>query len=216
MKKGIQFIRKYKKIIFCLLALMIISLLFMPLLNELINNPEYFKQMGILGKGLLIVVMSLQVIVAFIPGEVVELLAGVLYGPLEGTLLCLLGAALGSSLIYFLSVKLGEKLFNKEGKEKTFYQTHQITIPLIFILFLLPGSPKDALTYFMPMTSIKLSSFLLVSSVARIPSVLSSTLTGSVWKQGNFVLSILIYGLTAFLSLGGYWIYKRMTRLEGR
>lgn len=216
MKKGIQVIREHKKIILCLLTLLIISLLLMPLLNELISNPEYFKQMGVLGKGLLIVVMSLQVIVAFIPGEVVELLAGVLYGPLEGTLLCLLGAALGSSLIYFLSVKLGEKFFNKEGKEKIFYQTHKITVPLIFVLFLLPGSPKDALTYFMPMTSIKLSSFLLVSSVARIPSVLSSTLTGSVWKQGNFVLSILIYGLTAFLSLGGYWIYKRMTRLEGR
>lgn len=195
-------------------GLIVISCLFLPLFNLLVNHSQYFKQWGIVGKGLLLIAMTLQVVVAFIPGEAVELLAGVLYGPIEGTLLCLFGAALGSILIYLLSAMLGEKFFDKKGKEKDFLLSKKITVPFVFLLFLLPASPKDALTYFMPMTSIKLSSFLIVSSIARIPSVLSSTLTGSVWKQGKLELSILIYGLTAIFSLLGYLIYRRITKLE--
>lgn len=214
MKKGSFFIKENKKILYLVLGLIVISCLFLPLFNLLVNHSQYFKQWGIVGKGLLLIAMTLQVVVAFIPGEAVELLAGVLYGPIEGTLLCLLGAALGSILIYLLSAMLGEKFFDKKGKEKDFLLSKKITVPFVFLLFLLPASPKDALTYFMPMTSIKLSSFLIVSSIARIPSVLSSTLTGSVWKQGKSELSILIYGLTAIFSLLGYLIYRRITKLE--
>lgn len=214
MKKGSFFIKENKKILYLVFGLIVISCLFLPLFNLLVNHSQYFKQWGIVGKGLLLIAMTLQVVVAFIPGEAVELLAGVLYGPIEGTLLCLFGAALGSILIYLLSAMLGEKFFDKKGKEKDFLLSKKITVPFVFLLFLLPASPKDALTYFMPMTSIKLSSFLIVSSIARIPSVLSSTLTGSVWKQGNLELSILIYGLTAIFSLLGYLIYRRITKLE--
>lgn len=214
MKKGSFFIKENKKILYLVFGLIVISCLFLPLFNLLVNHSQYFKQWGIVGKGLLLIAMTLQVVVAFIPGEAVELLAGVLYGPIEGTLLCLFGAALGSILIYLLSAMLGEKFFDKKGKEKDFLLSKKITVPFVFLLFLLPASPKDALTYFMPMTSIKLSSFLIVSSIARIPSVLSSTLTGSVWKQGKLELSILIYGLTAIFSLLGYLIYRRITKLE--
>lgn len=214
MKKGSFFIKENKKILYLVFGLIVISCLFLPLFNLLVNHSQYFKQWGIVGKGLLLIAMTLQVVVAFIPGEAVELLAGVLYGPIEGTLLCLFGAALGSILIYLLSAMLGEKFFDKKGKEKDFLLSKKITVPFVFLLFLLPASPKDALTYFMPMTSIKLSSFLIVSSIARIPSVLSSTLTGSVWKQGKLELSILIYGLTAIFSLLGYLIYQRITKLE--
>lgn len=214
MKKGSFFIKENKKILYLVFGLIVISCLFLPLFNLLVNHSQYFKQWGIVGKGLLLIAMTLQVVVAFIPGEAVELLAGVLYGPIEGTLLCLFGAALGSIIIYLLSAMLGEKFFDKKGKEKDFLLSKKITVPFVFLLFLLPASPKDALTYFMPMTSIKLSSFLIVSSIARIPSVLSSTLTGSVWKQGKLELSILIYGLTAIFSLLGYLIYRRITNLE--
>lgn len=214
MKKGSFFIKENKKILYLVFGLIVISCLFLPLFNLLVNHSQYFKQWGIAGKGLLLIAMTLQVVVAFIPGEAVELLAGVLYGPIEGTLLCLLGAALGSILIYLLSAMLGEKFFDKKGKEKDFLLSKKITVPFVFLLFLLPASPKDALTYFMPMISIKLSSFLIVSSIARIPSMLSSTLTGSVWKQGKLELSILIYGLTAIFSLLGYLIYRRITKLE--
>lgn len=216
MRKVSVFMQKNKKLIGLLLCLITMCLLLLPILKQLLNNPQLFKQWGMMGKGLLVLIMGLQVVLAFIPSEVVELLAGVLYGPIEGTVLCLLGAALGSILIYLLSARLKEHLWKKEGKEKDFLLNKKLTIPFVFILFLLPGSPKDALTYFMPMTSIKLKPFLVVSSIARIPSVLSSTLTGSVWKQGKVEISLLIYALTAVLSLLGYAIYQRMTKLESQ
>ncbi len=77
-------------------------------------------------------------------------------------------------------------------------------------MFFIPGTPKDALTYFVPFTRLSLVRFLLLSSLARIPSILSSTLVGSNLAQGNFVLSIFIYALVGVMGLVGMWYNNKL------
>jgi uncharacterized membrane protein YdjX (TVP38/TMEM64 family) len=87
---------------------------------------------------------------------------------------------------------------------------------LAFLLFLVPGTPKDTLTYLVGLTSMRLPVFLLLMSVARIPSILSSTLGGEALGNQDYRLAILIFGLTALLSaagMGAYALYVRRRQM---
>ena len=144
---------------------------------------DYVRSFGALAPAVMLGLQILQVFIALIPGELVESAAGFILGPWLGTLVCYLGIALASALILTLTrrygVKLVEVFFSREKiNELRFLSTEQKRNALIFLLFFIPGTPKDLLTYFVGLTDIKLGTFLLLSMVARIPSVLTSTFGG--------------------------------------
>ena len=62
---------------------------------------------GFLGAVILILIQTLQVVVVFIPGEFVELASGVMFGPVFGLFICLLGLNLGTMVIWGLVKLLG-------------------------------------------------------------------------------------------------------------
>ena len=161
----------------------------------------------------------LQVIVAWIPGEAVELAGGYAFGMIEGTLLSMLGIALGSLIIFLLVRKLGVKLvevfFKKEKiRELAFLKNPKKTKTLAFLLMLIPGTPKDFLSYFAGLTGMTLKQWLVIVLTARIPSVLSSSATGAAAGDRNYLLAGVIYGLTAVISICGILYYRRLCRIE--
>ena len=81
-------------------------------------------------------------------------------------------------------------------------------VGLLFIIFLIPGTPKDILTYCMPLTDIRFSSFLLITGLARIPSIITSTMGASTFRMGEYEIMAAVLGITALLSLGGLWLYR--------
>ena len=82
---------------------------------------------------------------------------------------------------------------------------------LIFILFFIPGTPKDLFTYFIGLTPMKLRTFLILSSIARIPSVISSTIGGEALGLQNYTFAIAVFILTAAISGIGLLIYRKIT-----
>lgn len=80
---------------------------------------------------------------------------------------------------------------------------------LMFVIFLIPGTPKDILTYLMPLTSIKFISFLGITTLARIPSIITSTMVGDALFNQDFMISLIVYGLTAIISGIGLYVYNR-------
>jgi len=164
---------------------------------------EYIENLGWMGWITILTIQVLQIFIAFIPGEIVELLAGILYGPLGGLLICLLGILIGSILIYY-TMKLFANKYIVKYKEKlktySFLSDPKKIHIYFFILFLIPGLPKDIFIYLVPFLPIKFYSFLIVSLIARIPSVLSSTIVGSSLVEGNYLTSIIIFSI--FLVLG--------------
>lgn len=216
-----DFIKKNKKTIFIAIICMILMgvvclLLYEPMMNFL-KDPEALKKhlesYGIFGGFILVLVMTLQVVFVFLPGEIVEVLAGFIYGPMEGMLLCLLGAALGSTIIYMFVRKLGIKFIDKllgKGKleEVSFLRNNDKLDVLIFIIFFIPGTPKDIITYFIPLTDMKLSKFLIITSIARIPSVISSTIGGNALGLAQYEFTIFVFAITGIFSLIGLYFYK--------
>lgn len=174
---------------------------------------EYIQSFGALGPLVLLGLQFLQVFIALIPGELLETAAGYAFGPWMGTLVCYLGVGLASTLIFYLTRRYGVRLVEVFiSREKInalrFLNTERKRNNLIFLLFFIPGTPKDLLTYFVGLTDIKLGTFLVLSMVARIPSVLSSTFGGHLLGEGNYRQALILYGITGLVSLIGLWGYN--------
>lgn len=171
-------------------------------------------------------IQVLQVIVALIPGEVVEVGCGMAFGTWGGLAICLAGSAIGSTIIFLLVRKFGVKLVEVFiSREKInslkFLSNERKLKSVIFLVFFTIGTPKDLLTYFVGLTNIKLYQFLIISTIARIPSIISSILVGDTLSEGNFVSSILIFAASAVLGLMGVVAYnkfvdKRQKRKEAK
>ena len=157
----------------------------------------------------------LQVFVALLPGELIELALGYSFGFLGGTLICLSGVAVASVPIFMMTKKFGRRFveifFEPERIESlAFMRSEKKLKRLIFLLFFIPGTPKDLLTYFVGLTPIRLSEFLLISLVARIPSVVTSTASGYLIAEGDYLASAAVFAVTAAISIFGLWIYRRI------
>ena len=80
---------------------------------------------------------------------------------------------------------------------------------ILFVIFFIPGTPKDILTYLAPFTRLKLSSFIFITSIARIPSVITSTIGGNAISNQNYRFTIFIFVITGIISIFGLLSYKR-------
>jgi len=184
------------------------------------RDPVYFREWvngkGVAGRFIFVGAVVLQMIFAIIPGEPMEVGAGYAFGAVEGALLCLAGAAIGSALLFFFTRKFGIKLVEVfVSREKLdalpFFNNRGNLYLLVFILFFIPGTPKDLFTYAIGLTPISLGSMLLLTSLARIPSIITSTIVGSALIAQNYKTAIIIYAITGVVSLAGILIYRRVS-----
>ncbi len=189
----------------------------------LAEDPEAFRAWvdasGIWGRVLFVGMVVLQVVVAFIPGEPIELAAGYAFGFWEGSLLTLTGFLLGSWLVFALvrrfGVKLVEVFFSKNKLEEIkFLQNPKKTKVISLLLMLIPGTPKDMLSYFAGLTKLTTKQWLLIVAVGRLPSLITSTLTGAAAGEKNYILSAISLGVTLVITLAGICYYRRLTKQE--
>ena len=164
--------------------------------------------LGFLGWLVTLAVQLLQIFLAFIPGEPVELLLGVMWGPWLGTFTCLLGIFIGTSVIFLLVRRLGVRFVRRAVGDRDITKYKFLSDPrrldlTVFILFFIPGTPKDALTYVVPLTNIGTVKYLLISTLARIPSVVTSTVLGDSLAAGDYTLAVIVFVITALISVGG-------------
>lgn len=181
------------------------------------EEPETFRTWvdasGIWGKVLFIGMVVLQVVIAFIPGEPIELAAGYAFGFWEGSVLTMAGFLLGSWLVFMLVRKFGVKLvevfFSKEKILQLRFLRDPGKVKLVaFLLMLIPGTPKDFLSYFAGLTPLSLRQWLLIVGFARIPSLITSTLTSAAAGEKNYLLSGIILAVTMIISICGILYYR--------
>lgn len=194
------------------------SMLFEP--DGLDRMIESIQSQGPVGVLILLGLQLLQIVVAFIPGEVVQVAAGMLYGPLFGTLIVLLGCVISSSLIYMLVHKLGAPFVRAMVDEKhlvkfyEFERSGKLNL-IVFILFLIPGMPKDVFTYLVPLTNMRMRAFLVLSTVGRIPGVIISTYAAAGLADGDITTSLIIFGIAAVLMILGIVFRDKIMRVLG-
>ena len=186
------------------------------------NFKEMIQGYGSWGWMVAFGIQVLQVVVSPIPGEFVEVGMGLCFGWLGGTLLCLLGGALAAALIMLFVKKLGIRaveLFVSLDKinELRFINNEKKLSTFVFLLYLIPGTPKDPLIFFFGLTKIKISNFVVISTLARIPSIVTSTIGGEFLVNKNYLGAILLFAITGAVSVIGLLLYKKiLEKLKSR
>lgn len=193
------------------IAILVITTIYMIPIIKQINTPEgqaQFKEKitnsGITGMLILFGLELAQVVLAILPGEPVELLAGICFGPIWGTIFLMVSVFIVTAMIYFFVKKYGRdfiyEFFPKEKVNKVenskLFKDPQKVETVMALLFLIPGTPKDLLVYIGGLLPIKTSRFLALSTLLRFPSIISSTIAGDKLLEGQWKVSILAYVIT--------------------
>ena len=207
-KNKIKIFKMFLTIIVLILFLGITIYLF-PVMKELstVEGQIEFKNRvdssGIIGLLSLFGLQVAQIFLIIVPGEPLEILAGMCYGGLWGTVFIMLSACITSTVIFLLVRKFGkkfvyefcdEKRVSKIEQSKIFQNPKKIEL-ILLILFFVPGTPKDLLVYVSGLLPIKTSRFIIISTFARFPSVISSTLAGASLAVGNWKMSVILYAV---------------------
>ena len=163
----------------------------------------------------------LQVIVAVIPGEPLEIAAGYAFGAVEGTLLCVLGTFIGGMLVFLLVRRFGlravEVFFPEEKLRRLrFLHNERRLARWVFVIFFLPGTPKDVLCYFVGLTPMPLRTWALISAVARLPSIVTSTVGGDALGMGNYTFAVIVFTATLAVSGLGLLFYRAVCAARER
>ena len=185
------------------------------------RQPELFRawveQRGVWGKIAYVGMVFLQVLVAVIPGEPLEICGGYAFGAFWGTVLCLLGAMLGSVAVFAFVRRFGQPLvevfFSREKLDSLrFLHSSPRRDALFWLIFTVPGTPKDLLCYFAGLTDLPWRTWLLISSVGRIPSIVTSTIGGDALGVQNYQFALIAFGVTLAISGVGLLIYRAVCR----
>ena len=188
---------------------------------QFVSQPDQFREWvdshGLWGRVAFVGMMMFQVFVAIIPGEPLEIGAGYAFGVLEGTLLCVLATSLSGTLIFLIVKKFGMKfvtLFVSEEKIHSlkFLQNTRRLDLIAFLLFFIPGTPKDVLTYIAGLTPMRLSTWIFITTVARLPSVITSTVGGNALGTQEYLFAVIVFAATAVISGVGVLVYRKITQ----
>lgn len=173
-----------------------------------------YKQYGII---VFILLQIVQVVVFFIPGEVVQMAGGYIFGPVLGSIVSILGILLGSMICFYLARVIGRNNINRWIEEKKLHRIKRILEAgsnkvVIFAIYFIPGIPKDLLGYVSGVSGVDFSEFLIFSMLGRCPWIVASAMFGHGIGTGNYIAIIIISVISVVLFLIG--VFKGNSIIE--
>lgn len=213
-KKKINFI-KLMLLIFVIIAFIGIFAYLFPVMKNLTTHEgqlafkERVQTSGIYGFLALLGLQFAQIFLVIFPGEPLEILAGMCYGAVGGTIFTFFSIVLTTTILFWLVRKYGKKFIynsfdktriDKIEKSKIFQNPKKIEI-ILALCFAITGVPKDILVYIGGLLPIKPLRFILIATFCRFPSVVSSTIVGEYFSEGNWKVSVIVYGITFALTI---------------
>ena len=212
--------KKYRYLILLVSIVIMLGLtiaLWMPLIN-FIEDPNslslWIAEAGIWGPIIFMCLNTLQVLLAIIPGGPFEVAAGALFGPWIGSIMCDLAMSAGGVITFLFVRKFGmqfiELFTTKEKIESVkFLHSSQKSTTLLFLFFLLPGTPKDLMCYVVGLTDIKLSTWILINLMGRFPAILLSALGGSALGEQRYGIFAAAFAIIIIFYFLGSYLYKK-------
>lgn len=220
-RKKISFIKIILLVLVIIVFVGLTAYLF-PVMKNLSTHKGQvaFKQRvdesGIVGFLTLLGLQFAQIFLVIIPGEPLEILAGMCYGAVGGTIFALFSVALSTAIIFGLVRKFGkrfiyhsfdQKKIDKIEKSKIFQNSKKIEF-ILAMCFAITGAPKDILVYIGGLLPIKPIRFIIISTFFRLPSIVSSTIVGKYFSEGNWKVSLIVYGITFAITILTFGIIR--------
>ena len=202
------------------LIVLVVVFVGIPLIRFL-REPERFRlwvdERGFWGKLAFIGMVVMKVVVAVIPGEPFELAAGYAFGVWEGLFLCMIGITIGSMIVFSLVRRFGTSIirvfFSQERIDSMkLLHTSKKGNLILSAIYIVPGTPKDFLNYCAGLTTIRIRTWVWVCSIGRIPSIITSTISGDAFVQKRYLFGILIYVVTFLVGLIGVLVYNKVKK----
>lgn len=237
-------LKKYKYHIIAVLAVLVFVAVFYRYLGDYVYIFTDIKKMKerILGYGpyswlAFLVMQILQIVIFIIPGEIVQVAAGYIFGPWIGFALSIIGAIIGSAITFILSKKLGKPFVQKLVSEKDLWllkkiehfkeehkgkrvsdrsaeDKHKALKRIVLLLYLIPGIPKDVLGYICGISSLSLKEFLVISNLARAPMLFVSIFFGHNLSLDKISILAIILVVMALILLIGVLKGKKLINRE--
>lgn len=162
-------------------------------------------------------VNAIQVFAAFIPGEPLELVAGYLFGVWGGLLVVSIGLAFGEALVFVLVKRYGTRVVHsfvsqEKLNELAFFNDSRRLNVIVFLMMLIPGTPKDIVTYIVGLTPMRLGTWMAICVPARTVSIVASTVVGAQAAQDNWALALTLFAVTLVISAFGMLYYAAISR----
>jgi len=167
-----------------------------------------------------IVVQALQVVLAPIPGELTGAVGGFIFGALPTILYSSIGLTVGS-IVNFVAAKIiglpfVKLMVSKESMEKFHFLTERRGTVLAFVLFVIPGFPKDILSYILGLSPMTFVPFVIACAIGRIPGTVMLSFSGSaVYDEDWTLLTVISVACLVTLALAYYWRAKIDLWLRG-
>ncbi len=177
---------------------------------------KFLQSLGPYSPAVFVLLQILQVIAAPIPGELTGVAGGYVYGEVFGLILSTVGLTLGSWIAFELASILGrpfvERFISQETLHKFDFMTTSTGATICFLLFLIPGFPKDYLCYLLGLSRMKLGTFLLVSIIGRIPGTYLLNVQGAKFRDQEYYQVVVFSLLSAAILLIAYWYRNKLYR----
>lgn len=152
----------------------------------------------------LVALQIIQIVICILPGQPIQLASSYMYGVFGGYCIAIIGATLGCMVTYQIAHFLGSDAMHMMfGKEKVASYMRKLNsgkaLTIVFLIYLVPGIPKDLVSYIAGISDIELKPFLLVSTLGRSPGILGSLLIGSFWSSKNYTGIAVVAAVMLFL-----------------
>jgi len=175
---------------------------------------ESLGPFGFLG---FILLQVTQVVIAPIPGEVTGLLGGFLYGPVLGVVLSTIGLTVGSYIAFALARTFGrpfvERFVDRRVMKRFDYLLHHKGAFLFFLLFLIPGTPKDYLCYLLGLGHLSTFQFLVIGGTGRLFGTILLTLGGTYIRHHQYKRFFALAGVAIIVVFAAMLYRDKLERI---
>ena len=180
----------------------------------------WIDQFGVFAPLVFVLVQATQVVVAPIPGQIVALAAGYLFGAVAGTVYSLVGVLIGSAIAFSLAKRYGrpfvENVLHEDILTRFDGFVDRVGIPGLVVFVLIPGLPDDAICFLSGLTTWRLRTFMAVIAVGRLPAYVITVYAGGELADGQFLSGAVLIGVVISLSLIGYYNQERIRQFVER
>ncbi len=223
---------KYKLLILVLCLLSVIFLFFFrgPITDTVISTYHLLSEkdqvkdfVASFGKGAPFVFLGVQifqVLFAPVPGEVTGFVGGYLFGAFNGFILSSIGLTIGSWIIFLFSRFAGKKFIRKLIPANHLKRFDAIVKPqgilILFILFVIPGFPKDYLCLFLGLTALPVKLFIILSSIGRMPGTLILSLQGEFLFKQMYGVFAVVFSVSLVIIIVAFLYRKNIYQWMGK